>query len=45
MKIRKLLLENTQLLKAEVIFSLLSLYPKKVAIKIMKRYIVFIVIL
>ena len=40
MKIRKLLLENTQLLKAELIFSLLSLYPKKV-IKVMRRNIVF----
>ena len=41
MKIRKLLLENTQLLKAELIFSLLSLYPKKKVIKVMRRYIVF----
>ena len=45
MKIRKLLLEKTQLLKAELILSLLTLYPKKVVIKIMRRYIVFIVIL
>ena len=44
MKIRKLLLEKTQLLKAELILSLLTLYPKKVVIKIMRRYIVFIVI-